>query len=80
MKDPSSLHRSRPGQADPLCSGESLLASGNTADIELRIPATMDGPKRVESAKGQLWLTDLRVSRATRLNLPYQILAPYRPG
>ncbi|RSH90948.1 hypothetical protein EHS25_010124 [Saitozyma podzolica] len=50
-----------PRGSPPLQPGESLLASGNTADIELRIPATMDGPKRVESAKGQLWLTDLRI-------------------
>ncbi|GFZ45002.1 hypothetical protein JCM24511_02728 [Saitozyma sp. JCM 24511] len=50
-----------PRGSPPLQPGESPLTSGNTADIELRIPATMDGPKRVESAKGQLWLTDHRI-------------------
>lgn len=60
-----SLYLQGQARADSLRSGESLLTSGNTADIELRIPATMDGPKRADSAKGQLWLTDHRVSRAS---------------
>ena len=34
---------------------------GNTADLELRIPATMAGPKRTDYAKGRLWATNQRV-------------------
>ncbi|KAI9634698.1 uncharacterized protein MKK02DRAFT_37577 [Dioszegia hungarica] len=41
--------------------GENVLSSGNTADLELRIPATMAGPKRTDYAKGRLWATNQRV-------------------
>lgn len=45
--------------------GENLLTEGNTATLTLHIPSTIQGPKRTESAKGRLWVTDRRVS-----NLP----------
>lgn len=41
---------------------ENLLGPAQTADLELRIPATIQGPKRIENAKGLLWVTDRRVS------------------
>ncbi|WVR06498.1 hypothetical protein IAU60_003529 [Kwoniella sp. DSM 27419] len=41
--------------------GEEVLTPGHQADIDLRIPATMQGPKRTEKAKGTLWVTDKRV-------------------
>jgi hypothetical protein len=31
------------------------------ADLELRVPATISGPKRTETAKGRIWVTDHRV-------------------
>ncbi|KAK4683536.1 hypothetical protein P7C73_g6712, partial [Tremellales sp. Uapishka_1] len=44
-----------------LLPGEDYLTPGNTADIELRIPATIQGPKRTEYAKGRVWATNQRV-------------------
>ena len=43
-------------------SGETLAPSGHSTDIELRVPATTEGPKRIEMAKGKIWVTDQRVS------------------
>ncbi|WVQ96502.1 hypothetical protein IAU59_003607 [Kwoniella sp. CBS 9459] len=50
-----------PGQTLPLQHGEDVLTSGHTAEIELKIPATISGPKRTEKAKGLIWVTDHRV-------------------
>ncbi|OCF46028.1 hypothetical protein I317_00116 [Kwoniella heveanensis CBS 569] len=50
-----------PGQTLPLQHGEDVLTPGHTAEIELKIPATIAGPKRSERAKGMIWVTDHRV-------------------
>ncbi|WWC88666.1 uncharacterized protein L201_003579 [Kwoniella dendrophila CBS 6074] len=50
-----------PGHTLPLQHGEDVLTAGHTAEIELRIPATIQGPKRNETAKGRIWVTDHRV-------------------
>jgi len=53
----SSSYRSQSSRAD-----EQLLTGPHPADIELRIPATISGPKRTETARGSLYVTDKRVS------------------
>ncbi|WVQ85057.1 hypothetical protein IAT38_007221 [Cryptococcus sp. DSM 104549] len=54
-----------------LLHGEDVLTAGHTADLTLYIPATMSGPKRTETAKGHLWVTDRRVIfMADTLNTP----------
>lgn len=54
-----------------LLQGENLLTEGNTATLTLHIPSTIQGPKRTESAKGRLWVTDRRVVFVTdSLNAP----------
>ncbi|ORY25956.1 hypothetical protein BCR39DRAFT_542733 [Naematelia encephala] len=50
-----------PGRPFPILPGENVLTEGNTADLELRIPPTPSGPKRTETAKGRIWVTDHRV-------------------
>ncbi|KAK8858757.1 hypothetical protein IAR55_002986 [Kwoniella newhampshirensis] len=50
-----------PGNVLPSKDGEDVLTPGYTADLELRIPATIRGPKRTENAKGRIWVTDHRV-------------------
>ncbi|WWC70959.1 uncharacterized protein I206_104911 [Kwoniella pini CBS 10737] len=49
------------GQNIPLKLGEELLTPGNTVEVELKVPATIQGPKRIETAKGKIWITDQRV-------------------
>lgn len=49
-----------------------MLTPAHTADVELRIPATIQGPKRSESAKGLFWVTDQRVSC---LFIPFEQIA-----
>jgi len=49
------------GDSFRLLPGENILTEGNTADIELRVPPTVQGPKRKEAARGRLWVTDQRV-------------------
>ncbi|WRT67976.1 uncharacterized protein IL334_004950 [Kwoniella shivajii] len=41
--------------------GENFLTPGHTAEVELKVPATIQGPKRTENAKGNIWVTDKRV-------------------
>ncbi|WWC62794.1 uncharacterized protein I303_105391 [Kwoniella dejecticola CBS 10117] len=45
----------------PLKASEEVLTAGHTADVELKVPATIQGPKRTETAKGRIWVTDQRV-------------------
>ncbi|WVW84892.1 hypothetical protein I302_106927 [Kwoniella bestiolae CBS 10118] len=45
----------------PLQHGEDVLTAGHTAEVELKVPATIQGPKRSETAKGRIWVTDHRV-------------------
>ncbi|WVQ65573.1 uncharacterized protein L199_003751 [Kwoniella botswanensis] len=55
----------------PLQHGEDVLTAGHTAEIELKVPATIQGPKRTETAKGRIWVTDHRVIFvADTLDLP----------
>ncbi|WWD18652.1 hypothetical protein CI109_103105 [Kwoniella shandongensis] len=56
----NTVHLSQ-GNILPLQHGEDVLTAGHTADLELRIPATIQGPKRTENAKGRIWVTDHRV-------------------
>ncbi|ORX37247.1 hypothetical protein BD324DRAFT_435347 [Kockovaella imperatae] len=49
-----------------LLPGEHVLTPRHTADIELKVPATLSGPKRTETADGFLWVTDHRVVFAAR--------------
>ncbi|KAL7423049.1 hypothetical protein Q5752_002348 [Cryptotrichosporon argae] len=44
-----------------LLQSERLLTPGYTADLELRVPATIDGPRRTETARGRVWVTDHRI-------------------
>nr|XP_019045417.1 hypothetical protein I302_05807 [Kwoniella bestiolae CBS 10118]OCF24347.1 hypothetical protein I302_05807 [Kwoniella bestiolae CBS 10118] len=39
---------------------EDVLTAGHTAEVELKVPATIQGPKRSETAKGRIWVTDHR--------------------
>lgn len=48
----------------PIHRGEKLLTPGYSTDVELKIPATIDGPKRTEKSWGRIWLTDQRVGPA----------------
>lgn len=45
----------------PIHLGEHLLTPGYGAEIHLKIPATIEGPKSSHTARGRLWLTDQRV-------------------
>ncbi|BEI86218.1 hypothetical protein CcaverHIS002_0605050 [Cutaneotrichosporon cavernicola] len=45
----------------PIHIGEKLLTPGYATDIELTIPATIEGPKRTEKSWGRIWLTDQRI-------------------
>lgn len=45
----------------PFLRGEKLLTPGYYTDLELHVPASMEGPKRTENAQGRVWLTDHRV-------------------
>lgn len=54
----------------PIHEGEHLLTPGYVTDIELRVPATMQGPKRKEMAKGSVFLTDQRVRGGSVLLWP----------
>lgn len=49
----------------PIHRGEHLLTPGYASSCELRVPATMEGPKRSDRSVGAVWLTDQRVSNAT---------------
>lgn len=49
----------------PIHRGEKLLTPGYATDLELKIPATIEGPKRTERAWGRVWLTDQRVGCGT---------------
>lgn len=46
----------------PIHLGEHLLTPGYGAEIQLKIPATIEGPKSSHTSRGRLWLTDERVS------------------
>lgn len=48
----------------PIHLGEHLLTPGYGAEIQLKIPATIEGPKSSHTSRGRLWLTDERVSSA----------------
>ncbi|CAD6566337.1 MAG: hypothetical protein TREMPRED_002487 [Tremellales sp. Tagirdzhanova-0007] len=48
-------------QGPSLQPGENVQTPAYLADIELRVPATITGPKRVECAKGRVRVTDRRV-------------------
>ena len=41
--------------------GETLCAGPYTADLMLKVPASLNGPKRTENAAGRIWVTDHRV-------------------
>lgn len=45
----------------PLLRGEELITGPYTADVELKVPASLTGPKRIENAAGRIWVTDQRV-------------------
>ncbi|EIW67675.1 hypothetical protein TREMEDRAFT_64270 [Tremella mesenterica DSM 1558] len=47
--------------------GEEQITPGYSTDIELRIPATISGPKRTENYKGKLWMTDQRIIFVTEV-------------
>ncbi|WOO76836.1 uncharacterized protein LOC62_01G000451 [Vanrija pseudolonga] len=47
-------------KAFALLRGEKLLTPGYAAEVELRVPATIEGPKRVENAAGLIWITSER--------------------
>ncbi|WVN90557.1 uncharacterized protein L203_105796 [Cryptococcus depauperatus CBS 7841] len=44
-----------------LLPNEELLTQGNSAQITLSIPPSLQGPKRTVDAKGNIWVTDQRV-------------------
>ena len=47
---------------DPTTGEEYLVPfQGFPADLELRIPPTVHGPKRTEKQKGRVWVTDHRI-------------------
>lgn len=48
----------------PIHIGEHLLTPGYGAEIQLKIPATIEGPKSSHTSRGRVWLTDQRVSVA----------------
>lgn len=52
----------------PIHRGEKLLTPGYTADVELKIPATIEGPKRTQKSWGRVWLTDQRVSPVAQVH------------
>lgn len=73
-----------------MAAGERLLTHGHATDAELRIPATIEGPKRTMSSSGRIWVSNHRViyladdptsgigtsssSPLTTLEIPYSIL------
>lgn len=46
-----------------------MLAGPHCADVALKVPASLTGPKRTQNAAGQIWVTDHRVRPLTLLDL-----------
>lgn len=61
----------------PIHRGEKLLTPGYGTDIELKIPATIQGPKRTERSWGRIWLTDQRVGRRTTVSNGSKLMADH---
>ncbi|KAL1413153.1 hypothetical protein Q8F55_000902 [Vanrija albida] len=47
-------------QSFALRRGETLLTPGYAVELEVRVPASLEGPKRVEAAGGLIWITSER--------------------
>lgn len=46
---------------------ETVLAGPHFADVALKVPASLTGPKRTQNASGQIWVTDHKVRPAFTL-------------